>query len=58
MDNSDKSKPQNRKNSNTVNFSAETQLAIEWVCIEDLKEGLYKTFLENSSSIRMRKCLY
>lgn len=40
MDNSDKSKPQNRKNSNTVNFSAETQFAIEWVCIEDLKEGL------------------
>lgn len=58
MDNSDKSVPQNMKNSNTVNFSAETEFAIGWVCIEDLKEGLYKTFLENSSSIRMRKCLY
>lgn len=58
MDNSDKSVHQSGKNSNTVNISAETEYAREWVYIEDLKEGLYKTFLENSSPIRIRKCLY
>lgn len=40
MDNSDKSVPQSEKNSNTVNFSAETEFLREWICIEDLKEGL------------------
>lgn len=58
MDNSDKSVFQSGKNSNTVNFSAETEFARKWVCTEDLKEGLYKTFLENSSPVRIRKCLY